>query len=93
MPDILFQKLQEVENEATFLVFVEALREERISVEGLPTTQDGFRGEWANSTIVEFLEAAIAWAEDSGFGDSPGPKSGNLWCLFAQFLWAGRGYE
>lgn len=93
MSDALYQKLEAVNDEASFLSFVEALRAERACVENLPVTPDGFQGEWANGSIAQFLEAAISWAQDSGFGIRPGPKPNNVWHLCAMFLWAGRGYE
>jgi hypothetical protein len=93
MSDILFDLLDVVKDETTFLVFVKALAAERSKVEGLTLSSDGFQGEWANSNIQHFLEAAVSWAEDSEFGLRPGPKPANQWYLFAQFLWAGRGYE
>ena len=89
----LFAKLESVADEATFMRFVEALAAERKASEDLVESSDGFRGEWANQTIGEFLSAASAWAKDSSFGQRPGPKPANSWQLFAMFLWAGRGYE
>jgi hypothetical protein len=82
-----------VSDETSFLRFVKALAEERESIENLDSTIDGFKGEWANQTISEFLDAGASWAEDSDFGIRPGPKPKNPWQLFATFLWAGRGYE
>ena len=93
MADSLNQKLEAVKDEATFLAFVEALSADRAGVDNLAATLDGFQGMWANGTIAQFLHAAVAWANDSGFGARPGPKPSNVWRLFAQFLWAGRGYE
>lgn len=93
MSEDLFMKLEAVKDEATFLSFVEALASERALLEASPTTPDGFQGEWANGTISQFLEAATSWAKDSSFGILPGPRPENSWQLFAQFLWAGRGYE
>lgn len=92
-PDALFELLESVSDEATFVAFSLALAAERASVEALTTTPDGFRGEWANQSIGQFLEAASAWAKDSQFGERPGPKPDNPWKLFALFLCAGRGYE
>jgi hypothetical protein len=89
----LFATLESVVDEKSFLIFVEALAEEREASEALPESLDGFRGEWANQTIAQFLRAASAWANDSAFAQRPGPKPGNPWRLFAAFLWAGRGYE
>jgi hypothetical protein len=93
MSDPISQRFEAVKDEETFLLFVEALVEERRQVEGLARTPDGFQGEWANASISEFLEAGVAWARDSGFGNRPGPKPVNSWQAFALFLIAGRGYE
>ena len=93
MSDVLFNLLDEVKDEETFLIFVKALAAERSQAERLTLTSDGFQGEWANDNIQHFLEAAVLWAEDSKFGLRPGPKLENDWHLFAQFLWAGRGYK
>lgn len=93
MSDVLFDLLDAVKDKATFLVFAKALAMERSQAEGLALSADGFQGEWANNNIQHFLEAAVSWAEDSEFGLRPGPKLDNEWHLFAQFLWAGRGYE
>lgn len=89
----VFSALEATHDEASFLQFAEALTAERRQVDALPDTVDGFRGEWANQSISHFLEAAHAWAKDSDFGLRPGPKSSNQWRLFAEFLYAGRGYE
>jgi hypothetical protein len=88
-----FATLESVVDEKSFLRFVEALAAERDAVEPLAETSDGFRGEWANQTISQFLHAASAWAKDSDFAQRPGPKPSNPWQLFATFLWAGRSYE
>ncbi len=89
----VFDALEVTNDEATFLRFVEVLLVERRAVESLQQTADGFQGEWANQSIEQFLGAAQAWALSSGFGARPGPKSDNPWRLFADFLYAGRGYE
>lgn len=91
--DIVFEALESVTDEVSFVRFVEQLAAERRASEALPETPDGFRGEWANQSIEQFLEAASRWAKDSDFGQRPGPKSENPWKAFAMFLWAGRGYE
>jgi hypothetical protein len=94
MPQDQLHKLyDDVKDEASFITFALALIQDRESVARFPTTADGFHGEWASNSIESFLEAAVAWAEDSNFGARPGPKSTNPWRLFATFLLAGRGYE
>lgn len=93
MTDQVFAALQSVKDEESFLAFARALRTDRESSNGASLTPDGFQGEWANHSISDFIERAVAWAEDSDFGARPGPKPANTWTLFAAFLWAGRGYE
>ena len=93
MSELLFAHLEAVVDKDTFLAFVNALAQDRRAAESLSPNGDGHQGEWANSSIREFLEAAQAWALDSDFGLRPGPKPKNPWRLFASFLWAGRGYE
>lgn len=83
--------LAKVNDEASFVRFVELLLDERLGLEHAPSVDNA--GSWNSHTIPQFLDAASAWARDSGFGELPGPKSDNPWQLFAQFMWAGRGYE
>ena len=91
--DEVFNAFSVVNDEASFIKFVELLAADRESSESSSVTPDGFQGDWANQTIVDFLLAASAWAKDSNFGVRPGPRPTNHWQLFATFLWAGRGYE
>ena len=93
MSELTFARLEAVFDEETFLSFVKALAQDARAADALPVSIDGHQGEWANPSSREFLEAAQAWALDSGFGLRPGPKLTNPWQLFASFLWAGRGYE
>ena len=88
-----FEVLESVSDEPSFVRFVELLAADRDSADSLSLTVDGLKGDWANQSIADFLKAATAWAKDSDFGERPGPKPTNPWRLFAQFLWAGRGYE
>jgi len=93
MTDTLFAALKSVNDEASFTAYARALLADREAADGASVALDGFQGEWANNSISSFIEAGIAWADDSDFGARPGPKSSNPWALFALFLWAGRGYE
>lgn len=75
-------------------VFAKALMEDRVPHEGKPTDEVGFTADWANNSISEFLESAVAWAEDSDFGTSQDPDLGkNHWKQFAVFLYCGKTYE
>jgi hypothetical protein len=91
--DELFNAFSGVDDEASFIQFVELLTADRKLSESLSVTPDGLQRTWANQSITDFLQAASAWAKDSKFGARPGPKPANPWQLFATFLWAGRGYE
>lgn len=93
----LNKKLEEVEDQATFLIFVKALHQERCEDLKLekqnPSSLYGptHKG-WENTTIEAFLEAAIAWAEDTDFGNSQNIKQ-NDWYKLASFLYCGKIYE
>lgn len=92
MPDKLYHSINSVTNQTAFLDFAKGLLSDRQNSENLPTSIDGFKAEWANQSITEFLDAAISWAEDSDFGKRPYQIT-NPWTIFALFLWAGRSYE
>lgn len=79
----LYQQLKTVNDEATFLAFVNALAMDRRSN----------AGRWENSSIEEFLESACAWAEDSEFGAKQGLSEASPWSKFATFLYCGKQYE
>ena len=84
-----------VSDEGTFIEFVKGLREDRLaedrarSVDG---TGRGNRG-WENHTIEAFLEAAMAWVEDSHFGQKQGLADASPWRKAAAFLLSGKMYE
>jgi hypothetical protein len=84
----------QVSDAASFLEFVRSLVNERrqiarnaIGTESLSATK-----EWRSSTIEDFLDAAIRWAEDSQFGQRQGLGT-NPWKQFAVFLYCGKIYE
>lgn len=86
--------LEEVRDEVTFLVFVKALIADGTPREGKPTDEVGFTKEWANNTIADFLESAVAWAENSEFGVRQREElANNIWKQFAVFLYCGKIYE
>jgi len=90
----------------SFLEFAKALiadREDEVAKEREKPSSPygpGANG-WENSTIEDFLEAAVAWAEDSEFGQmqwtpegmAKGLQEDNPWRRFANFLYAGKFYE
>ncbi len=86
--------LDEVNDEKSFLLFVKSLISDREPHEGKPVDEVGFTDDWANNNISGFLEAAVAWAEDSEFGVSQDCElENNKWKQFAVFLYCGKIYE
>ena len=75
----LHELIEKVSDEKSFLIFVQALIEDR-SLEN-PNSIDivgrGSRG-WENHSIETFLEAAHAWAESCLLYTSPSPRDGLL---------------
>jgi hypothetical protein len=77
------ERLEAVNDEATFLAFVDALIADRQT-----------NGEsWENNSIEGFLESASSWATDSNFGARQGLSQASLWKKFAVFLYCGKIYE
>lgn len=94
----LYDRADAVCDEKSFLEFVKDLiadRERAIEAEKQnPSTPYGpDAGGWENVSIEHFLEAAVAWAEDSNFGLNQGLVASNPWHRFAAFLYAGKIYE
>ena len=86
--------LNEVQDEDSFLLFVKALIADRESHEGKPINEIGFKGDWANNSISDFLESCVAWAEGSDFGvHQDASLKRNKWKQFAVFLYCGKIYE
>jgi len=89
--------LEKVEDEKSFLIFAKALLNERyedIELENKnpSSSYSSSQKGWENITLESFLEASIAWADDSNFGKSQNIKD-NLWYKFAVFLYCGKIYE
>ena len=90
----LNQLLERVADEASFLVFVEALvADRRLDAAGRPDDAGRGRSGWENHTIETFLVAATAWARDSEFGRHQGLGDAPPWKRFAVFLYCGKIYE
>ena len=94
----LHELIETVQDEASFLKFVKALRHDReqdVSAQEHKSIDDCGRGPigWENHTIENFLEAAQAWAEDSDFGSSQGLAGASPWKKIAAFLYCGKIYE
>ena len=89
--------LEKVEDEKSFLIFVKALLNERLEDielerKNLSNPFNSSHKGWENLSIENFLEASIAWADDSNFGKSKNITE-NLWYKFAVFLYCGKIYE
>jgi hypothetical protein len=91
----LHDALQRVDGPETFLAFARELLADRDEEVGRPIDLCG-RGAngWENHTIEAFLEAAIAWADDSDFWavDADLEKA-SPWRKVATFLLCGKIYE
>ena len=90
--------LEQVKDEKSFLLFVDALLQDRIDeVSSMKDRafDDFGRGPlgWQNHTIVDFLEAAKTWGEDTGMGFTQDLENASVWRTFATFLYAGKIYE
>lgn len=94
----LIDLLDAVEDEATFLRFLDALARDRSEEEAKEAESPsnpygpGHNG-WEHGTIGDYLEAASAWAESSKNGLPLMPKEHNPWKRVAHILHAGKIYE
>lgn len=79
----LYEQLETVNDESTFLAFVHALATDRQSD----------AEHWENNSIEGFLGSACAWAEDSDFGSKQGLSAASPWRKLATFLYCGKIYE
>lgn len=86
--------VDKVEGPESFLEFVRRLRADRLSDTRGKVDESGCGPNgWYNHTIEGFLEAAIAWAEDTELGATQGLESTNVWRRCAVFLYCGKIYE
>ncbi|MDO7907668.1 hypothetical protein Q5741_14755 [Paenibacillus sp. JX-17] len=83
MSKTLFERVNEVYNEETFVQFIQAL--------GHDSTVD--MNSWENTTITSFLEAAAEWGAASVDGLHAYDKPDNPWRRCAQILYMGKMYE
>jgi len=94
----LHEAIETVKDAETFLNFVRELvadREDEVRKEKAhpsPPYGPGANG-WENGRIESYLEAAVAWADDSDFVETQKDPSVNPWQQFAHFLYAGKVYE
>lgn len=96
--DGLFQAMESVRDEETFLQFLLALRDDReesiAREEVAPSSPYGpDAGGWENTTIERFLDTAVRWARDSVNGNPFYKKPENTWRRCADILHAAKSYE
>ena len=99
----LHELAADVEDEESFIRFAKALiadRENAAKLESTsPTPGTGpDAGGWENRTIEDYLDGAVAWAENSDFGRRMAfpefeMKEASEWKRFAAFLFAGKVHE
>ena len=83
-PLVLPRTLEAVHDQESFLRFAQTLLGDAAK-----THPDA----WQNDTLEDFLEASIAWAKDSDFGQRQGLAKASPWKKAAVFLYAGKIYE
>lgn len=94
----LDELLKTVENEQSFIGFIEALgmdfAEERLLEKTSPSSPygPGALG-WENGSIDTFLDAAAAWATASSSSSPVSASRSNVWQRCAAILLAGKFYE
>lgn len=96
--DMLFQALELVHDEETFLQFLLALRDDREASIALeqhaPSSPFGpDAGGWENTTIERFFDTAVRYARDSVNGNPFYEKPNNDWRRCADILFGAKGYE
>lgn len=92
----LVECLDGVEDEASFLVFVQALQADFATsqLSQVPASPYGpAPGGWENTAVGDFLEAGLAWAASTGFGRTQGQRTANPWQRCARLLYCGKVYE
>ncbi|MFQ3244575.1 MAG: hypothetical protein ACI9SP_001206 [Arenicella sp.] len=90
----LHELVENVNDEKSFLIFVQALIKDK-SLENpnsVGLCGRGSRG-WENQSIETFLEASHAWAESTNLGLTQGMSKDSPWKRFAAFLYCGKIYE
>ena len=87
----LHELLEKVEDPESFLRFVkELLRDRELDISEARSDQsDRTARGWVNTELVDFLESAIAWADETKFLEN----NKNPWNAFATFLHCGKTYE
>ena len=90
-------RLEQVNDRESFIKFVRALiqdREDEVRKEkdAAGNSYGPDANGWENGTIENYLDAAIAWMEDSLGGENELPPEPS-WKSFAKLLYAGKFYE
>jgi hypothetical protein len=90
----LKDKLDKVRDRESFFDFVEALINDRVekAKDEDRYPHGGQPGGWENTTIENFLKAALRWAVDSRNQPNGMPVEAS-WHDFAVFLYCGKIYE
>lgn len=83
MKKTLFELVNEVEDEVTFMAFLQQLSKDR----------KDHADEWQNDSIASFLEAAAEWGQESVDGLLHYEKPNNPWKRCAQIMYMGKVYE
>jgi hypothetical protein len=94
----LYALLDLVQDEASFIAFVEALAadfEEEQEIERTKPSSPHSSGAlgWENGTIGAMLGAAAAWANSSAMNSANKTAAHNPWRRCAHILFAGKFYE
>jgi hypothetical protein len=94
----LFSLSKKVHDEETFIEFLRELmvdreNEVKLEKENLSSPYDAGALGWQNTSIEDFLESAIAWADDSDLDNEFYTKPKNPWARAAQIIHAGKTYE
>ncbi len=79
----LNQKLEQVQDEQSFVAFLRALAEDK---RNNPES-------WEWDKIEAFLEASAAWAEDTKNGTKRYGLPDNIWMRLAEIIYCGKVYE
>lgn len=98
MPRDVYELVEKVVDEATFIDFVSALAEEWETAQyheaADPASPYGLGAlGWENPSLGRFLEAAASWGEASAEGLEGYEPPANPWRRVAHMLCAGKYYE
>lgn len=90
----LSRLLEDVNDSTTFRRFAKALEaDRRVAAEAERNNRGQDADSWENTTIEDYLEAVLAWAERTDIGVGQGIPEENVWKRVAAFLYCGKIYE